>query len=267
MGTTGNPTKTALITGASAGIGRDLAELCARDGWRVVLVARRKELLESLAAELQRKYSAEIVVLPADLARRESTREIADELARRGIAVDALINNAGFAEIGPFHERAPELIDVMIDVNVRAVVILTRLLLPSMIARKNGKILNVVSTAAFQPGPIMATYYATKAYLLSWSEAISNELAGTGVTVTALCPGPTDTEFMDVAKMTAAKAKKAGWLMTSRAVAEIGYRGMLAGKRLVIPGFANWLIAFSVRFAPRSLVLKVSRQLQEMARK
>jgi short-subunit dehydrogenase len=259
--------QTALITGASAGIGRDLAELCARDGMRVVLVARRKELLDTLAAELQRKHSATIVVLPADLARRDAPAEIAAELVRREIAVDVLVNNAGFAEIGPFHERAPGLIDGMIDVNVRAVVILTRLLLPSMIARKDGKILNVVSTAAFQPGPIMATYYATKAFVLSWSEAISNELAKSGVTVTVLCPGPTDTEFMEVANMTAAKAKNAGWLMPSRDVAVAGYRGMLAGKRLVIPGFANWLIAFSVRFAPRSLVLKVSRKLQEMATK
>lgn len=256
---------TALVTGASAGIGRELAGLFARDRWRVVLVARDAERLRALAAELETQGSPQAVALPWDLAAPGAAAALARELEARGLAIDALVNNAGFGTVGPFAEADPDATDRMILLNVGSLTALTRALLPGMAARRRGAILNVASTAAFQPGPLMAVYYATKAYVLSFSEALSNELADSGVTVTALCPGPTATEFQRRAGMDASKAERLGWMMTARAVALAGYRGMLRGTRLVIPGFANFLIAESVRFTPRALVLRVARFVQEQA--
>lgn len=188
---------------------------------------------------------------------------MADELERRGIAIETLINNAGFATYGLFAENDPERELTMIRVNVEAVTLLTRRLLPGMLERRRGRILNLASTAAFQPGPLMAVYYATKAYVLSFSEALAEELRGSGVTVTALCPGPTKTGFQERAAMEASKLVQGGNVMDAHAVAAVGYAGLRAGKAVVIPGARNWLMAESVRFTPRGVVTRLVHRMQE----
>jgi short-subunit dehydrogenase len=201
-------------------------------------------------------------VIPADLARPEAPAQIFVEAARRGLQVDVLINNAGFGAYGEFAStKLQEELD-MIQVNISALTHLTKLALPGMLERKRGRIMNVASTAGFQPGPLMAVYYATKAYVVSFSEAIANELQGTGVTVTCLCPGPTATEFASRADMEKSRLFKLG-RMSSEEVARIGYRGMMRGKTLIIPGAKNKVIMESVRFTPRKLVTAVARSMQE----
>ncbi|HYE14102.1 MAG TPA: SDR family oxidoreductase [Pyrinomonadaceae bacterium] len=256
------PGRTALVTGASGGIGEELARLFAADSYELVLVARSRDKLEGLAAELSAKSGRPAHALPADLARAGAPREIFDGLKARGVGVDVLVNNAGFGGYGPFAEGDLSAQLGMIQVNVAALTHLTRLFLPAMLERRSGHVMNVASTAAFQPGPLMAVYYATKAYVLSFSEAIANELEGTGVTVSALCPGPTETGFVAAAGMSESKLFDRG-AMSARAVAEAGYRGMLEGKTVVIPGFRNALLARTVGFMPRKLVTKVVRGIQE----
>lgn len=258
--------KTALITGASAGIGRELAELFARDHYQLVLVARDEERLLALAHELLNRYQTKCIILKADLSQPGAPSRIREALTSQNVRVDVLVNNAGMGTFGLFVETDPSPQIAAIDINIRALTELTRIFLPDMIQKGSGRILNVASTAAFQPGPLMAVYYATKAYVLSFSEALYNELEGSGVTVTALCPGPTATEFQQRANINISKLKKSGWLMGARPVAEAGYRGMHRGKRLVIPGFINLLIAESVRFTPRFLVLKIARMIQNQAK-
>lgn len=258
--------KTALITGASSGLGRDFAWLCARDCGRVVLVARDEARLAALAREIMDETGVDCVVISADLAEPGAPAELYKNVGARGITIDILINNAGFGTFGAFANADLHSQSQMVDVNIRALTELTHLFLPGMIARRFGRILNVASTAAFQPGPLMAVYYATKAYVLSFSEALSNELAGTGVTVTTLCPGPTATEFQKRANINDTKLRKSGWLMESSVVAAAGYRAMQRGRRLVIPGFINCAIAQSVRFTPRALVLRIARFLQNQAK-
>lgn len=259
-------TRTALITGASAGIGRDLAECNARDGHNLVLVARDGERLQQIAAELRRNHGVEVTVLTADLSAHDAPARIFAETSRRNIYIDILVNNAGFGLYGTVAELDMEGQLREIDVNIRALTALTRLYLPAMLQKKSGRILNIASTAAFQPGPLMAVYYATKAYVLSFSEALSNEVGDTGVTVTALCPGPTATEFQLRANMSISKLKKSGWLMGSMPVAKRGHNAMMRGRRLVIPGFINLLIAESTRISPRALTLRIARWVQEQAR-
>ncbi|MFN0205804.1 MAG: SDR family NAD(P)-dependent oxidoreductase [Planctomycetota bacterium] len=258
--------KTCLITGASAGLGRDFAELFARDGYRCILVARRRDILNSIAQSLNTKYLCECIVIDADLAIPGAGSALFDKINELGLNVDVLVNNAGAGTYGMFIDSNETDQLKMIDLNIRVLTELTRCIAPQMVARGEGRILNVASTAAFQPGPLMAVYYATKAYVLSFSEALSNELAGTGVTVTILCPGPTETEFQQLANIDISKLKKSGWLMPSMRAATAGYRGMLRGKRIVIPGFINFIIAESVRFAPRSFVLRTARWIQEQGR-
>jgi uncharacterized protein len=254
--------QTALITGASSGIGLDFAHKFAEEGYHVVLVARSRGKLEQLAAELTQKHGITAHVLPADLTDPHAPQALVEQLASQGITVDVLVNNAGFAGYGLFHELdTREQID-MIQVNITALTHLTRLLLPGMVARKAGKVLNVASTASFQPGPLMAVYYATKAYVLHFSEAINNELEGTGVSVTALCPGPTTSGFQARAAMQEARIVQGG-LMDSRTVVEAGYAGLMAGKPLVIPGFRNRALAFATRFVPRTQVTRMARSIQE----
>jgi len=257
--------KTALITGASAGIGRDLAGLFAADGWRLILVARRADVLRELEASLRRAHGTETFILPMDLADRESPERIHKAVAKEGLAVDALVNNAGFGSFGPFVESAPAPQIEMIQVNVSALVHLTRLFLPGMVERRSGRILNVASLAAFQPGPLMAVYYATKAFVLSFSEGLTEELRGTGVTVTALCPGPTRTEFGKRADTEGTRLMSGSVLKvaTSGPVALAGYRAMLAGTPIVIPGLLNRLMAQSVRVSPRWAVRRIVRAMQE----
>lgn len=258
--------KTCLITGASAGLGRDFAELFARDGYRCILVARRRDLLNEIARSLNIKYSCECIVIDADLAIQGAGKALFDTINKLELTVDVLVNNAGFGTYGMFIDSNDTDQLGMIDLNVRVLTELSRCFAPTMVARGSGRILNVASTAAFQPGPLMSVYYATKAYVLSFSEALSNELDGTGVTVTILCPGPTETEFQSLANIDITKLKKSGWIMPSMRVASAGYRGMLRGKRIVIPGFVNFIIAESVRLTPRWLVLKTARWIQEQGR-
>jgi short-subunit dehydrogenase len=247
---------TVLITGASSGIGLELARVFAREGYELVLTARGGPRLEQIAAELK---PAAVKVIAKDLALPDAPLEIHREVPK----VDVLVNNAGFGVFGKFEGTPlPEELGMM-QVNMTALVVLTKLYLPGMIAAGKGRILNVASTAAFQPGPLMAIYYATKAFVLSFSEAIGNELDGTGVTVTALCPGPTISGFQERGKMQNSGLVKGKKIMDARTVAEAGYRGMMAGKSIVIPGVKNKVLAQSVRFSPRSMVTKLVRSMQK----
>jgi short-subunit dehydrogenase len=253
---------TALVTGASGGIGEELARLFAADGHDLILVARSRDKLEQLSAELQGKHRIRAHVLARDLAQPGVPQGIYDELHHEGVETDALVNNAGFGSYGLFAETDARTELELLQVNVVALTHLTKLFLPGMIARRRGYVMNVASTAAFQPGPLMAVYYASKAYVLSFSEALSNECEGTGVFVSALCPGPTETGFVAAARMEKSKLFEAN-VMDARTVAVAGYRGMLAGKRVVIPGFKNSLLARTVGFFPRGIVTKAVRRVQE----
>ena len=250
----------ALITGASSGIGEELARLFAADGVNVALVARRADRLRGLADELAAAHGISAVPLPADLATPEGPRQVMQELTDRSIDIDDLVNNAGFGSNGPFAATDLQSQLDMVQVNVGSLVHLTGLLLPDMLRRGRGRILNVASTAAFQPGPRMAVYYATKAFVLHFSEALYEESRRQGVTVTCLCPGPTRTEFAEAAAMQDAPLFRLR-PMSAAAVAKAGYRAMQRGKPLVIPGVANRLLASSVRFMPRWLVRKVVKRL------
>lgn len=251
--------RTALITGASSGIGLELARLFAADKWDLALVARSEGKLNELAAELQTAHGITARVTAADLAKRDAPEQIMEAL--RGAEIEALVNNAGFGLGGEFAETDLNAELEMIQVNVTALTHLTKLVLPSMIARRRGAILNVASTAAFQPGPLMAVYYATKAYVLSFSEAIADELRNSGVTVTALCPGPTDTGFASVAKTEASMLFTMMRPADAKSVARAGYEGMKSGKRIVIPGAKNKLLAQSIRVSPRRLVTTIVRKM------
>jgi short-subunit dehydrogenase len=255
---------TALITGASTGIGLDLARLAARD-FDLIITARDKAKLEQVAAQLEQQHGNRVHVLPGDLAHPEAPATLFAEIGSRGLRVDALINNAGFGNYGAFAETNLETELGMIQVNIAAVTHLTKLALAGMLQREHGRIMNVASTAGFQPGPLMAVYYATKAYVISFSEAIANELKGSGVTVTCLCPGATETEFAKRADMGKSRLFTLG-AMRSADVARAGYEGMLQGKTMVIPGLRNRALAQSVRFTPRKLVTAISRSLQERAK-
>jgi short-subunit dehydrogenase len=254
--------KTALITGASFGIGLELARIFARHNHNLVLVARTADKLRKLASELEKAHGTRSLILAADLSEPGASSYVLDHTKRADVVVDVLVNNAGFGQYGLFAEGDLEECLRQIQLNVTALTHLTRLYLPGMIERGSGRILNVASTAAFQAGPLMAVYYATKAYVLHFSEAIANELQGAGVTVTCLCPGATTTEFHKRANATGMRLLKMG-SMDARTVAEDGYRALMAGKPLVISGFKNWLVAQSIRFAPRQMATAVARKLQE----
>ena len=257
-----NKRQTALITGASAGIGYEFARVFAREGHALVLVARNKEKLDQIARELKDQFAVSVRVMPQDLSQPGAPEEIFRELQKDSVAVDILVNNAGFGGYGFFFETGlkPEL--EMLQVNAAALTHLTKLFLKGMVERKRGKILNVASTAAFQPGPLMAVYFATKAYVLSFSEALANELKGTGVGVTVLCPGATQSEFQQRAGIERMKLLKAG-MMDAETVAKAGYRGMMQNKTVVIPGIGNNIFAFLIRLGPRSWVTTIVRFLQE----
>ena len=252
---------TVLITGASSGIGRELARLYAQDGAGLVLIARSQDRLRELASELAAKYQVHAQVLPADLSRPGSPREIADALAQRGIDIDVLVNNAGFGAHGSVAGLGAQRQLDIIGVNVAAVTQLTALLLPGMLERRRGAILNVASTAGFQPGPNQAVYCATKAYVLSFTEALAEEVRGSGVRVSCLAPGPTDTGFAARAGMAGTRLFRRG-VMDAARVARAGHDGLQQGKTLVIPGLRNRVLAFSVRLSPRALVTKIAAYLQ-----
>lgn len=257
--------KTALITGASNGIGLELAKVHAAKGDNLVLVARNQKKLEELKTELEHTYKISVVIMAKDLSARNSALEVYTELKQKNIGVDYLINNAGFGDFGLFYETSWDKEEQMINLNITTLTHFTKLFIKDMVARGSGKIMNVASTAAFQSGPTMAVYYATKAYVLSFSEAIDNEVRSKGVTVTALCPGATESGFQEAAAMQESRLVKGRKLPTSREVAEFGYKAMMDGKTVAIHGLMNAIMANAVRFMPRSLVVKVTRMVQDKA--
>ncbi len=250
----------ALVTGASFGIGRELAVLAAEDGYDLILVARQAAPLQALASQLSIDHGVEGLAFPLDLGAPDGVSRLLEALARRGICPALLINNAGVGVYGLHVDVPLESEQSMIDLNITALTRMTKRLLPGMVARGSGRILNVASTAAFQPGPYMAVYYASKAYVLSYSEALGHELAATGVTVTALCPGPTRTEFQARSRMRAARAQGGGWvrLASAREVARIGYHAMHRDRRVVVAGRANWVASVAVRLIPRRLATAIA---------
>jgi hypothetical protein len=257
--------KTALITGASMGIGYELARQFAQHGNDLVLVARSADKLTAIAADFAKRYSIRVEVIAADLSQPDAAQTVYDEVKRRGLSIEYLVNNAGFGEFGMFVETDWRKEQQMIDLNITTLTHFCKLFVRDMVAQRSGKILNVASTAAFQPGPTMAIYYATKAYVLHFSEAINNELEGTGVSVTALCPGATESNFQAAANLTESKLVKGKKLPTSAEVAEYGYKAMMRGQTVAIHGVMNYLMANSVRFTPRALVVKIARWMQDKA--
>jgi short-subunit dehydrogenase len=255
----------ALITGASTGIGREFAQICARDGYDVILVARSEPRLESLAAEIRQQTGRTAHVMATDLSSSAAHRELFDGVVRSGIEIDVLVNNAGFGLVGSFWELDEGEQMEMIRLNIGALTHLSRLFLPGFVKRRRGGILNVASTAAFQPGPLMSVYYATKAYVVSFSEAIHNEVREHGVTVTCLCPGPTRTEFDRRAGATATKLFTSRRAMDAAVVAQMGWDGLKARKPLVIAGRLNATMAFLTRFAPIQFTAAMARRFQETA--
>lgn len=244
---------TALITGASSGIGMEMARILARRGTNLVLVARRGEILKQLKQDLEKETATKVRTFPVDLTDQAATDGIFEGLKQEAVTVDYLINNAGFGTYGPFAESDLEREQAMLDVNITALTRLTRHFLPGMLKRGRGRILNVASTAAFQPGPLMSGYCATKAFVLHFSEALAAEVAGSGVTVTAFCPGPVATGFISAANMEGASLFKTVKPVTVEGVAEYGLAAMLAGKSVSVHGLLNRLMAFSNRFVPRKL--------------
>lgn len=248
--------QTVLVTGASSGIGLELARCFAAERCRLVLVARNAAALESLATELRQVHNTEVRVLPADLAQAETPGQLFAELQRAGLCVDVLVNNAGFGAHGDFAELPLARQLEMVQVNVTALMQLTGLFLPGMVARHQGGVLNVASTAAFQPGPGMAVYFATKACVLAFGEALAEELRGSGVTVTTLCPGPTRTNFGKVANFRGGD-HLTRHAMSAAAVARYGHEAFRRGRVLAIPGLSNRLLTLLVRLLPRLVVRRM----------
>ena len=255
--------KTALITGASSGIGLELAKIIAKDNYNLVLVARNADKLNQLKSELEKDYNISVAVLPKDLADPNVPNQISQELANQNIQIDLLVNNAGFGVFGLFKETDWEKEQQMIQLNVTALTHLTKLFVQGMIERKSGQILNVASTAAFQPGPLMAGYYATKSYVLSFSCAIAHELKGTGVSVTTLCPGATASGFQAAAQLEKAKIVNMRKMPSSKEVAEFGWQALKKGKLIAVHGLLNRVMAFSVRFVPTKIVTRIAHNLQK----
>lgn len=254
--------ETVLITGASTGIGASLAQLYAQDGYQLILVARSKDKLDELAAQFKKSYHTQTIVIEMDLQKSHAAEHLKERVEAERLEVDILINNAGYGLFGEFADADLEQQTGMIDLNVRTLTRLSRLFLPEMLHRKKGVILNVASVAAFQPGPLMAVYYASKAYVLSFSEALANELQGSGVQVSVLCPGPTSTPFQRRAKLENSKLidMKA---MDVHTVARQGYEGVKAGKTIIIPGWRNRFQICLLRFFSRAFIIKIVRRVQE----
>ncbi|MGA0530544.1 SDR family NAD(P)-dependent oxidoreductase [Hansschlegelia sp. KR7-227] len=253
--------RTVLVTGASSGIGVELARLFAANGDDLVLAARRADRLKALAEELASRHGIKATAIPADLAKPEGAKELAIEVGRGGHVVDVLVNNAGFGLRGHFATLPFDRQLDMIQVNVTAPTALAGLFLPGMLARGRGGILNVASLAAFQAGPDMALYYATKAYLLSFSEALFEETRKKGVVVTALCPGPVPTEFGEVADLQGTRLFKTG-VVSAKEVAKAGFDGFQAKKAIVIPGMLPKIGAFASRLGSRGLNRRIAGALQ-----
>jgi len=256
--------KTALITGASTGIGKELALLHAEKGGNLIIIARSKDKLEKLKSEIESKYSVMVMVIVSDLSKAEAPKAIFDEVKKSGIEIDYLINNAGFGGVGKFHERKWEDDNQMINLNITALTALTRFFLPGFVKRNSGRILNVSSIASFMPGPLQAVYFATKAYVTYFSNAIAEELSDTGVTVTNLMPGATETEFERVSGLD--KTSLFQHAVSAKSVAQDGYNGMILGKLDVLAGvsFGQRFMMSFIPFTPKKMILKQIRQMQEM---
>jgi short-subunit dehydrogenase len=253
---------TVLITGASNGIGLELAKIHASKGDNLVLVARNKVKLDELKAELEGLFPVKVYTIGKDLSLPDVAKEVYEETTKLSIHVDYLVNNAGFGDFGMFLESDWDKLLKMINLNMTTLTHLTKLYLEDMVKSGSGKIMNVASTAAFQSGPTMAVYYATKAYVLSFSEALDNEVREKGITVTTLCPGPTESGFQAAAALEESGLVKGKKLPSSKEVAEYGYKAMMKGKTVAIHGFVNFIMAVSVGLMPRSFVVKITRQLQ-----
>jgi hypothetical protein len=252
-----------LITGASQGIGHELAKDFAANGWQLILVARDYARLSAIAAELSARHGVSVKILTKDLARITSAQEIFEELKNEGMEISVLVNNAGFGVQGIFAETELQKYLDMAQVNITTLVQLTHLFLPGMLARRSGKILNVASTAAFLPGPYMAMYYASKAFVISFSSALSVETGGSGVTVTALCPGVTESEFHSRAGL---KRNMKFIIMSAEAVAHIGYRAMMAGKPVVVAGWINWISVVMMKLMPAQWLSRIAAKVNGPAR-
>jgi short-subunit dehydrogenase len=252
---------TALITGASNGIGLELAKIHASKGGDLVLVARNKSKLDEIKVTLERQFNIAVYTIVKDLSAINAAQEVYDETNKETIQIDYLINNAGFGDFGMFAETDWNKELQMINLNITSLTHFTKLYLKDMVKRRSGKIMNVASTAAFQSGPTMSVYCATKAYVLSFTEAISNEVNDKGITITALCPGATETGFQAAGGLEESKLFKNKKLPSAKEVAEYGYASMIKGKTVAIHGIMNYIMSNSIRFIPRSLVVKVSRKM------
>ena len=255
----------ALVTGASSGIGLELARLFAADGYDLVLLARSRQRLDRLAEDLAGRHAVSCRVMVKDLSEASAPREIFSELRDAGLELTALVNNAGFGDLEDFSRMSETRLLEMMQVNMAALTHLTWLFLPPMLERGSGRILNVASTAAFLPGPGMAVYYASKAYVLSFSEALSKELEGSGVTLTCLCPGPVASGFQATANMSGSRFLKFARLVDPAPVARAGYRAMCKGKAIEIPGIQNRIAAQLPRVASRAVLRSVVRYVQGKA--
>lgn len=255
--------KYALITGASSGIGFELAKIFAGEGFNLVLVARREERLMNLKQELETAHSVSVHVFAADLSKADAPDTLFQFCENQDLQIEVLINNAGIGDYGFFSKADWDKTSTMIDLNVKSLTHLTHLFTPGMIERGSGKIMNVASTAAFQPGPLMSVYYATKHYVLAFSEALANEVAEHDITVTALCPGPTQSEFQETANMEKSKLMDRFPMPSSAEVAQYGFNALMHGKRVAIYGAANKIMAIIIRFFPRRWVTAVVRKIQE----
>ncbi|NMG08242.1 SDR family oxidoreductase [Brasilonema sp. UFV-L1] len=259
--------QTVLITGAASGIGYELAQNFARDNYHLILVDKNEQKLSEVAVQLQQKFGFFVKNIVKDLSIPTAPEEIYTDLQQASIKVDVLVNNAGFGNHGLFYETNLTAELKMLQVNLVSLTHLTKLFLKDMVNRGHGKILNVASTAAFQPGPLMAVYSATKAYVLLFSEALANELKDTGVTVTVLCPGPTESAFHETTGMADSQQLKNKKMMSAEIVAKIGYSGLMANKTVVIPGVKNRILAELVRLTPRKLVTRIVRSMHEVKTK
>mgnify|MGYP000628036197 CR=1 FL=1 len=256
--------KVALITGASSGIGKEFAHIHAEKGGDLIIVARREEKLKELKAELEQKHGIQVKVIGKDLSQQTAAKEIYDKVKAAGIEVEYLINNAGFGGRGKFHEREWEKDLAMINLNILTLTALTRFFLPDFVTKNKGKILNVSSTASFMPGPLQAVYFATKAYVTFFSNAIAEELKDTNITVTALMPGATETEFAQTSEMDKTDMFKNTF--SARGVAEDGYNGMIKGKMDVVSGltFGQKMMMGAIPFMPKKMLLKQVHKMQSV---
>lgn len=256
--------KTALITGASGGLGLSFVNIFAREGYDLVLVARNGDRLNEIKNNIEKKYEVKATVIPCDLCSSNGAQEVFEATKNANIHIDVLVNNAGFGDFGEFYKSDLSKQVRMVDLNCIALMELCHLYLPDMIKMGDGNILNVDSIAAFQPGPLMSVYYATKAFVFSFSQALYRELKGTGVKLTALCPGPIRTNFDAAADLGESGLFKNLKVWDPDAVAEFGYKNMKKGKSFCVLGFLNKLIVFANRLAPRALVRNMVYNLQKI---